>query len=72
MNYESLLAERVKELRLQRKMTQKELGDVIGISHKTISMLETGGQGTTLERLALLAKFFDVSTDYLLGLKDEP
>lgn len=72
MDCEILFSKRVKELRLQKKLTQKDLGDAIGVSHKTISMMEKGGQGTTLEKLALLAKYFDVSADYLLGLKDEP
>ena len=72
MDCEILFSKRVKELRLQKKLTQKDLGDEIGVSHKTISMKEKGGQGTTLEKLALLAKYFDVSADYLLGLKDEP
>ena len=72
MSCELLFSERVKGLRLQHKLTQKDLGDAIGLSHKTISMMEKGTQGTTLEKLVLLAKFFNVSTDYLVGLKDEP
>ena len=72
MDYELLFAKRVKELRLQKNLTQKDLGDAIGVSHKTISVMEKGGQGTTLEKLALLAKYFEVSTDYLLGLRDDP
>lgn len=48
-------------------MTQKELGDVDVLTHKAISMLDKGKQTTTVEKLALLAKFFHVSTDYLLA-----
>ena len=67
-----LFAYRVKKLRKQRKLSQKELGDAIGLTPKSISTIESGIRTTTIEKLILLAKFFDVSTDYLLGLKDEP
>ena len=67
-----LFATRVKELRKQRRLSQTELGDVLGLTHKSISTIESGVRGTTIEKLILLAKFFEVSTDYLLGLKDEP
>ena len=63
---------RVKELRKQKRLSQTELGEVLGLTHKSISTIESGVRGTTIEKLILLAKFFDVSTDYLLGLKDEP
>jgi len=65
-------ATRVYELRVLRRMTQKELGEAIGLTGKSICMIEAGTQKTTIDKLVLLAKFFDVSTDYLLGLKDEP
>ena len=67
-----IFAKRVKELRKQRRLSQVELGEVLGLTHKSISTIESGLRGTTIEKLILLAKFFDVSTDYLLGLKDEP
>ena len=62
----------LKELRKQKRLSQTELGEVLGLTHKSISTIESGVRGTTIEKLILLAKFFDVSTDYLLGLKDEP
>ncbi len=67
-----IFAQRVKELRKQQRLSQAELGDVLGLTHKSISTIESGIRGTTIEKLIVLAKFFDVSTDYLLGLKDEP
>ena len=67
-----LFATRVKELRKQKRLSQTELGEVLGLTHKSISTIESGVRGTTIEKLILLAKFFNVSTDYLLGLKDEP
>lgn len=67
-----LFAYRIRELRKQRNLNQKELGDALGLTQKAISTIENGARTTTIEKLILLAKFFDVSTDYLLGLKDEP
>lgn len=67
-----IFAQRVKALRKQQRLSQAELGDVLGLTHKSISTIESGIRGTTIEKLIVLAKFFDVSTDYLLGLKDEP
>lgn len=67
-----IFARRVKELRTERQLSQTELGTILGLTHKSISTIESGLRTTTLEKLILLAKYFDVSTDYLLGLKDEP
>lgn len=67
-----IFAQRVKEQRTKRRLSQVELGKVLGLTHKSISTIESGLRGTTIEKLILLAQFFEVSTDYLLGLKDEP
>ena len=67
-----IFSQRVKGLRKERRLSQKELGEVLGLTHKSISTIESGSRGTTIEKLILLARFFDVSTDYLLGLSDDP
>ncbi len=67
-----LFAYRVKKLRKQRGLSQKALGEASNLPATSICTLENGTSSTTIEKLILLAKFFDVSTDYLLGLKDEP
>jgi transcriptional regulator with XRE-family HTH domain len=72
MNNLELFAFRVKKLRKAQKLSQQELAEVLGLTQTTISGIESGLRTTTIEKLILLAKFFDVSTDYLLGLKDEP
>ena len=58
-------------MRKSRGLSQKELGEVVGLTHKSISTIESGLSSTSIEKLILLAQFFNVSTDYLLGLKDE-
>ena len=72
MNNLELFAFRVKKLRKARKLSQQGLAEVLGLTQTAISGIESGLRGTTIEKLILLAKFFEVSTDYLLGLKDEP
>ena len=72
MDHAKIFAQRVFELRKQRGMSQQELGAVIGLTSKSISTIESGLRSTTIEKLILLADFFNVSTDYLLGRKDEP
>ena len=72
MDTKTIMGERIHILRRRRKITQKELGEVIGVTAKSISTIESGLKSTTIENLVLLATFFNVSTDYLVGLKDEP
>lgn len=72
MNNLELFAFRVKKLRKARKLSQQGLAEVLGLTQTAISGIESGLRGTTIEKLILLARFFEVSTDYLLGLKDEP
>ena len=72
MNNLELFAFRVKKLRKARKLSQQGLAEVLGLTQTAISGIESGLRGTTIEKLLLLAQFFEVSTDYLLGLKDEP
>ena len=72
MEYKQFFSQRVYELRKQRGLSQKELGEIVGLTHKSIRTIESGLSSTSIEKLILLAQFFGVSTDYLLGLRDEP
>lgn len=62
----------LKDLRLEKKLIQKELGCKLGISLSSISMYERGERQPDLETLIKISKFFNVTTDYLLGLTDIP
>ena len=66
------LNERVYQLRKEAGLSQQQLGEILGLTHKSISMMESGNRGTTIEKLVLLAEYFHVSTDYLLGITDDP
>ncbi len=62
---------RLKELRNQRGMSQKDLGILIGLSDKTISAYESGRNAPDFEILKKIAKIFGVSVDYMLGASIE-
>ena len=67
-----IFKDRLKQLRIQAKLQQKELGAQIGLSANAISMIETGNRETSFEKLVQLAEYFHVSADYLLGITDDP
>ncbi len=67
-----IFKERLQQLRKEANLQQKELGAEVGMSANAISMMETGNRETTFEKLVRLAEFFHVSTDYLLGVTDDP
>lgn len=62
----------LKKLRLQNNLTLQELAKKVNIVASTISYLENGKRQFTQEHLELLSKFFNCSTDYLLGKTDNP
>jgi len=62
--------ERIKELRRQKNMSQMDLAKATGISQSAIAKWELGKTEPTATAIITLAKFFDESTDYLLGVID--
>jgi|GraSoiStandDraft_57_1057295.scaffolds.fasta_scaffold557843_1 transcriptional regulator with XRE-family HTH domain len=66
------LSERLRQLRKQRRMTQKDLEEISHVPQNTISRIEIGGaQEISTKTLISLAGAFKVSTDYLLGLSED-
>lgn len=61
-------SEILKELRTDRNLTQPQLAEAIGVSKGIISWWETGMSEPTASKIVKLAKYFDVTTDYLLGV----
>ncbi|CEP93021.1 putative transcriptional regulator [[Clostridium] sordellii] len=62
-----MIGKRIKELRAQKDVTQKELADFIGLTPKMISFYEKEERFPPHDIILKLSDFFDVSTDYLLG-----
>ncbi|MBE2905366.1 helix-turn-helix transcriptional regulator [Anoxybacillus flavithermus] len=67
-----MLGDRLKRLRLEKKLTQEELGKKINVTKVSISGYENGNRTPDTETLQKLADFFNVTTDYLLGRTDDP
>lgn len=63
---------RLKDLREDHDYTQQQIAQEIGITQRKYSYIETGIQQLTAEVLVPLARFYDVSVDYLLGETDCP
>lgn len=61
------LGELIAELRQDRGLTQKELGDILCVSSGTISNYENGVHLPDVDKVITLANYFHVTTDYLLG-----
>lgn len=60
----------LKELRCEQKISQTKLGEIVGVSQDMISLYERGTSEPSQETLIKIAKHFEVSTDYLLGIKE--
>ena len=60
------------QLRIQRQLSQKELAAEMNISSGTIGMWETHKRLPSLYMLVKIAQYFDVTTDYLLGISSDP
>ncbi len=63
------LGNKIKLLRDTKNISQKELAEAIGVSDVMISMYEQDKKSPSLPTIIKLAKYFNVSTDYLLGAK---
>jgi len=62
-------AERLNELRIEKGLNLKQLGEKVGISDVALGRWEKGTRIPNIESAAKLAKFFNVSTDYLIGVE---
>ena len=70
-NIRTPFAKRIKEMREKNKLSQRELANEMKLSSGFIAMIETGHKSVSMKVLIGFAQFFNVSTDFLLGLKDE-
>ena len=61
----------IRNLREDHDYRQRQLAEVLHVSQNTYSQYETGVIELTAEKLLLLADFYNVSTDYLLGRTED-
>lgn len=65
------MGEKLKSLRIEKKLTQKQVADRIGLAISAVSSYESGTRYPSYDVLVKLARIFHVSTDYLLGMTDK-
>lgn len=70
MKYENKFKDNLKELRFEKGLRQVELAKEIGVSKGVISLWENGLREPNMYSLILLAKFFKVSIDELVGINN--
>ncbi len=63
---ENIFGTRLKELRLEKELSQRKLGEKLNVSNQTISFWEIGKREPDLDTLVKIAKFFEVSIEFLL------
>ncbi len=66
------LAERLKHTREVNKISMRKLAEDVGVSVSNISFYESGKSVPSAEVVFNIAKYFNITSDYLLGLSDEP
>lgn len=66
MNYKN----RIRQLRKLKRQDQRRLGNELGVSQQIISRIETNSNTMSIDLLLNIARYFNVSTDYLLGVSD--
>ena len=66
------LPERLQFLKTERKLMQKDIAAALKLPLRTYQRYERGEGEPNVSTLVRMARYFQVSTDYLLGLKEEP
>lgn len=66
-----MFGDKLKKLRKEKKLSQEDLGLILNVSKMTISNWEANSTEPSLENINELAKYFDVTPNYLLGFAQE-
>ncbi len=66
----NVFAERLKELRTEKGISQMQLVAQIGTTKSAVSLWEANKRVPSAEAVVAIAKYFGVTSDYLLGLED--
>ena len=62
---------RLKDLREDKDLSQKEIANVLGIKQQQYSLYETGKRDLPFELAIVLAKFYNTSLDYIAGITNK-
>ncbi|MGN1301175.1 MAG: helix-turn-helix domain-containing protein [Clostridia bacterium] len=66
-----MFLKRLKDIREDNDLLQKQVAMALGITRQQYSLYETGERSLPIDKLYMLAKFYNTSADYILGLTDE-
>ena len=66
-----ILAKRIRSLRLEASLSVQKMADIIGVSKSSVTYWENGSFEPKTAHLIKYAEYFNVSVDYLLGLKQD-
>ncbi len=72
MRTEILKYGRIRDIRTDRGLTQGDVAKILHVSQNTYSQYEIGTTRYPLDAVVILAEYYGVSVDYLVGLTDEP
>jgi transcriptional regulator with XRE-family HTH domain len=61
---------RLKELRIEQKLTQEQLAKLVNLTQSTIAGYENGTKSPSMESIIIFSELFNVTTDYLLGVSN--
>ena len=64
--------ENLKEARIKKNMSQKDVADIIGVAKSTYSLYESGNREPNVQTIKKISDALNVSADELLGLNDQP
>ena len=63
---DNVFGKKLKELRIEKGLSQKKLGEILGFCNQTISFWENGSREPDLDTLVLIARYFDVAYEELI------
>lgn len=72
MTKKEQIGNRIKDRRKELKMSQKDLGNMVGLTAATISRIEDGSRTLTQENITKFTQALEVSPDWLMGWNDQP
>ena len=64
--------ERIRDIRIDKGLTQKDIADIVNVKQNTYCQYEIGVLNYPLDVVIKLAEYYNVSVDYLVGLTDQP
>ncbi len=67
----NIYPDKIKALRIQNNLSKKQVADILEISERTYAKYENGESKLPIKRLIKLCLFYNISADYILGLKDD-